>query len=261
MNMKVKEVSELVGVSIRTLHYYNQIGLLIPTEITNSGYRFYSEGDLETLQQILFFKELDFSLTEIKKMMNSVSYNRQKALRLQKKMLLEKRDRIDKIIKTIDKTDQYMRGEILITKEERFEGINLRHNDYEQEARKHWGDEPIDTVKAKLENMTKDENIGLSNKWDSIFKKLARLCDQSPGSQEVQVTIKEWYNFLNKNVGTYSLDAFYGLGQLYIEDERFTKNIDQYSKGLAKFMSEAIKVFTDRQKKEVSNERHNRKYH
>ncbi|MDF0748368.1 MerR family transcriptional regulator, partial [Bacillus velezensis] len=101
MGMKVKEVAELIGVSIRTLHHYDQIGLLTPQETTDSGYRLYSEENLEQLQQILFFKELDFSLKEIKEIINSPSFNRREALILQKKMLIEKRNRVDKMIETI----------------------------------------------------------------------------------------------------------------------------------------------------------------
>lgn len=103
MGMKVKEVAELIGVSIRTLHHYDQIGLLTPQETTDSGYRLYSEENLEQLQQILFFKELDFSLKEIKEIINSPSFNRREALLLQKKMLIEKRNRVDKMIETIDR--------------------------------------------------------------------------------------------------------------------------------------------------------------
>src|SRR5690625_4451161 len=101
MDMKVKEVAELVGVSIRTLHHYDQIGLLTPKEITDSGYRLYSEENLETLQQILFFKELGFALKEIKKIINSPSFNRQEALILQRKMLIEKRNKVDKMLETM----------------------------------------------------------------------------------------------------------------------------------------------------------------
>lgn len=255
--MKVKEVAELVGVSIRTLHHYDQVGLLTPKGTTDSGYRLYSEENLEKLQQILFFKELDFSLKEIKSIINSPSFNRQEALILQRKMLLEKRNRVDKMIETIDKTIKHMTGEVQITNEERFEGINFRLHQYEKEARKRWGDQSVNKINAKLESMTKDEHNSLSEKWDMFFYKLALLRDQSPESQEVQATIKEWYDFLNENFSKYSLDAFYGLGQLYINDERFTKNIDQYGEGLAKLMSEAMKVFTNNQITGGSNENNN----
>ncbi len=153
MDMKVKEVAELIGVSIRTLHHYDQIGLLTP-KTTDSGYRLYSEEHLEQLQQILFFKELDFSLKEIKEIINSPSFNRREALILQKKMLMEKRNRVDKMIDTIDKSIKHMMGEICMTNKERFEGIHFKHNLYEQEARKRWGDEPVDKVNIRLKSMT-----------------------------------------------------------------------------------------------------------
>lgn len=136
--MKVKEVAELIGVSIRTLHHYDQIGLLTPKETTDSGYRLYSDENLEQLQQILFFKELDFSLKEIKEIINSPSFNRREALLLQKKMLIEKRNRVDKMIETIDKSIKHIKGEISMTNKERFEGIHFKHNLYEQEARNRW---------------------------------------------------------------------------------------------------------------------------
>lgn len=106
--------------------------------------------------------------------------------------------------------------------------------------------------------MAIDEQQNLSQNWDVIFNKLVQLRNYSLNSQEVQTTIKEWYDFLNKNFGNYSLDAFQGLGQLYVEDERFTQNIDQYSKGLDKFMSEAMEIFSVNQnKKGGSNENSN----
>lgn len=249
MSRKIKEVAELVGVSICTLHHYDQIGLLTPKETTDSGYRLYSEEDLEKLQQILFFRELDFSLKEIKTIINSPSFNRQEALILQRKMLIEKRNKVDKMIETIDKTIKHMMGEIKMSNEERFEGINFRLNQYEQEARMRWGDQPVDEISAKLRDMAIDEQQDLSRNWDVIFNKLVQLRNYSPSSQEVQTTIKEWYDILNKNFGKYSLDAFQGLGQIYIEDERFTQNIDKYSKVLTKFMSEAMEIFSVNQKK------------
>ncbi|MBA4538392.1 MerR family transcriptional regulator [Bacillus aquiflavi] len=242
--MKVKEVADLVGISVRTLHHYDEIGLLTPNEITESGYRLYSEKNLEQLQQILFFKELGFSLKEIKHIINSPTFDRKEALILQRKMLLEKRNRIDKMIVTIDKTIKHMMGEIQMTKEEKFAGIHFSHNPYEQEARERWGDQTVDQTNAKLAKMSKNEQKHLSERWQLIFQKLALLLDQSPDSLEVQAAIKEWYDFLNEHFGQYSLEAFNGLGQLYIDDERFTKNIDKYGEGLAKFMSEAMSVFT-----------------
>jgi DNA-binding transcriptional MerR regulator len=139
MTLKVKEVADLVGISVRTLHHYDEIGLLNPGKITDSGYRLYSDENLETLQQILFFRELDFPLKKIKELITSPSFNRLEALELQRKMLLEKRNRLDKMIATIDKTSQHTKGEIQMSNKEKFEGFDFSNNPYEKEARERWG--------------------------------------------------------------------------------------------------------------------------
>jgi DNA-binding transcriptional MerR regulator len=245
--MKVKEVADLVGISVRTLHHYDEIGLLVPEETTESGYRLYSDDNVEVLQQILFFKELGFPLKQIKEIISSPTFNREEALELHRKMLLEKRDRLDKMIATIDKTIKHSKGEIQMSNKEKFEGFDFSHNPYEQEARERWGDKAVDEANAKI-GKTKEEQKAMSDAMNAIYRKLASHRNESPGSEEAQAAIKEWYDFLNK-MGSYSLDAFKGLGQMYVDDERFTKNIDQFGEGLAKFMCDAMAVYADRNKK------------
>lgn len=243
--MKVKEVAELTGISVRTLHHYDEIGLLSPGRRSESGYREYSDGDLETLQQILFFRELGFPLKKIKDVLNSRSFDRKEALILQKKMLLEKRSRLDQMIHLVEKTIQHAEGEIFMTNEEKFEGFDFSHNPYEKEARERWGDEVVDQSNAKLAGMSGEEQKAMGEKMNAIYRELAALRQESPASEEAQVAIKEWYDFLNGNFGSYSLDAFRGLGQMYVADERFTKNIDKFGDGLAQFMCEAMAIFAD----------------
>ena len=246
--MKVKEVADLVGISVRTLHHYDEIGLLTPEEITDAGYRIYSNENLETLQQILFFRELGFPLKNIKEIISSPSFDRQEALKLHRKMLLEKRSRLDQMIATIDKTIQHTKGEINMSNKEKFEGFDFRQNPYEQEARERWGDKAVDQSNAKVNAMSKGEKKDFEEAFNSIYRKLAEIRHISPESETAQAAIKEWFDFLN-NMGNYSLDAFKGLGQMYVDDERFTKNIDQFGEGLAKFMCEAMAVFADKNKK------------
>ncbi len=238
--MKVKEVADLVGISVRTLHHYDEIGLLIPNETTESGYRLYSNENLETLQQILFFKELGFPLKKIKEIINSPSFDRQEALELHRKMLIEKRNRLDQMIATIEKTMKHSKGEINMSNEEKFEGFDFSHNPYEQEARERWGDKAVDNANVKFGKTEQDT-------MNSIYRKLASIRHKSPESEEAQTAIKEWYDFLNK-IATYSLEAFKGLGQMYIDDERFTKNIDKFGEGLATFMCDAMAVYADENK-------------
>lgn len=246
--MKVKEVADLVGISVRTLHHYDDIGLLTPEETTESGYRIYSNDELETLQQILFFKELGFPLKKIKEIINSPAFDREEALTMHRNLLLEKRSRLDKKIATVDKTIQHMKGEINMSNKEKFAGFDFSHNPYEQEARDRWGDKAIDESNAKLNNMSNDKKKAFEEKFNSIYRDLAAIRHKEPDSEIAQEGIKKWYDFLNK-LGNYSLDAFKGLGQMYVDDDRFTKNIDQFGDGLAVFMRDAMAVFADRHKR------------
>lgn len=247
--MKVKEVANLVGISVRTLHHYDEIGLLVPEKTTDSRYRMYSEENLEVLQQILFFKELGLPLQKIKEIIYSPAFNKQEALMLHKNMLLEKRERIDKMLTMLDKTIRHSKGEIEMTMKEKFEGFDFSENPYEQEVRERWGDEAVDASNKKTKSMSKEEQKGVSEECDRIYKNLASLRNSSPQSKEAQVAIKEWYDMLNNNFGNYSLEVFKGLGQMYVDDSRFTKNIDKYGEGLAQFMCDAMAYFADHHQK------------
>lgn len=242
--MKVKEVADIAGISVRTLHHYDEIGLLPPEETTESGYRLYSINNLATLQQILFFKELGFPLKKIKEIMDSPTFDRMEALEVQRNMLAEKRRRVDDMIDLIDKTIEDTKGGSNMSNKEKFSGFDFSHNPYEQEARERWGDRAVDESNERLGEMTDDKQKALGEKFDAIYKKLATLREQSPASVEAQAAIEEWYVYLNK-IGNYSLDAFKGLGQMYIDDERFTENIDKYGEGLALFMCDAMAVYAD----------------
>ncbi|WP_145321273.1 MerR family transcriptional regulator [Paenibacillus xylanexedens] len=247
MAMKVKEVAELASISVRTLHHYDEIGLLTPDEVTSAGYRLYSDANLERLQQILFFKELDFSLKEIKKIINNPSFDPEEALNMHRLILLEKRQRLDQMIATIDKTVLHVRGEIKMTAKEQFEGFDFSQNPYEQEARERWGDHAVDQANQKLHSQSGEKQKALSDQMNEIYKHLAALRHTEPASAEAQAGIKEWYTLLNQ-MGSYSPEAFRGLGQMYVDDERFTRNIDQFGDGLAVFMRDAMAVFADQNK-------------
>lgn len=229
---------------MRTLHHYDEIGLLIPEGITESGYRVYSEENLEALQQILFFKELGFSLNKIKEIINSPSFDRQEALEVQHKMLLDKRSQLDRMISTIEKTIQHSKGEIEMTNKEKFEGFDFSHNPYEKEARKLWGNKAVDESNSKIAKMSELERKEFVDRFNAIYKNLATMRHLPADSAEVQAAIKEWYLFLNE-IGNYSLEAFKSLGQMYVDDVRFTDSIDKYGEGLAKLMCDAMAVYAD----------------
>lgn len=242
--MKVSEVAKLIGISVRTLHYYDEIGLLEPDTISENSYRLYSDRNLQRLQQILFFRELGFPLKEIKQILGSSNFDRIEALEMQRKMLQERRKKTDQLIATIDQTIQYEKGEIQMTKAERFKGFNFDHNEYEEEARERWGDDAVDASKGKMKKLNQTE---LEAQMNERFRTLATIRHLDPMSEEAQAAIAGWFKELNQ-IGNYSLEAFQGLGEMYVTDERFTKNIDQFGVGLAQFMCESMRVYAEKNK-------------
>lgn len=237
--MRVKEVADLVGISVRTLHHYDAIGLLHPDTVTEAGYRKYSEKNLETVQQILFFKELGFSLRKIKEIIQDPFFDRLEALELQRQMIRKKRKRLDTILETIDKTISHEKGESEMTNKEKFAGFDFSKNPYEEEARKRWGDKVVNDAKEKTANQD------FEAQFNSIYRELAEIRHEAPTSDIAQKGIEKWFNMLN-TMGNYSLDAFKELGEMYVADERFTNNIDQFGEGLAVFMRDAMNVYADR---------------
>lgn len=242
--VKVSEVAKLTGVSVRTLHYYDGIGLLKPASVAENGYRFYSDGNLQQLQQILFFRELDFNLQEIKQFLTDPNFNAIEALEVHRRTLMKKQDRLIKLVQTIDQTILDEKGALKMTNEERFAGFNFDDEKYEQEAREKWGDEAVDNTNEKLKN-----NADMQDRMNERFRALAEIRHMEPSSDEAQAEIARWFDDLNQ-IGNYSLAAFQGLGETYVGDERFKENIDQFGTGLAEFMCEAMKVFAENQSEE-----------
>lgn len=243
--MRTKELADIAGISVRTLHYYDTIGLLSPEIDRENGYRNYSDQDVSTLQQILFFRQLNFKLTQIKDILNSPKYHQTEALLEQKDIILKEQTRLNNILKLIDKTIQAERGEITMTNEEKFSGVDFSHNPYEQEAREKWGDEKVEQANQNLKKMGTKE---AEREFDEIYTHLADLRHLDPESDAAQQEIGKWYDFLNK-VGEYTPEMFKNLGEMYTADERFTKNIDKYGDGLAEFMKEAMTVYYEQHKK------------
>ncbi|QGG57931.1 MerR family transcriptional regulator [Paenibacillus sp. FSL W8-1187] len=237
--LKVKEAAELAGVSVRTLHHYDEIGLLHPEEATESGYRLYSPRDLKTLQQILFFRELGFPLKQIKAILHDPGYREEEALRLHRDLLLEKRRRLDVLIANVERTIRHEQGEMDMSDKQRFEGFDFGANPYEQEARERWGDQAVDEAGEKAMGEQGQEEM------NALYRRLASLREQPPASAEAQAAIGEWYAFLQR-FSTYTPEMFRHLGEMYVADERFTANIDRFGEGLAAFMKEAMAVYADR---------------
>ena len=239
MKMQIKEFAEFVGVSVRTLHYYDEIGLLVPAYVDEyTGYRYYDENSILRMQEILFYRELDFSLKSIGEILSSPNYDTNKALKEQKKLLTLKKERLERLISAIDNA---MKGENIMRAFD-----NSEFEKYKAEAKEKWGNTNAYKEHAeKTKNYSKDKWNNLAKDMDDIFAEFA-LCmknGEEPNSNETQKLVKALQNHISENYYLCTNEILSGLGQMYVADERFKNNIDKHADGTAEFASEAIEVY------------------
>jgi DNA-binding transcriptional MerR regulator len=210
---------------------------LPPRGFTDSGYRLYDEESLERLQTILLFRELEFPLKEIKKIIENPDFDRDKALSEQIELLRLRREQIDSLISLAEK---------LINKEEKnldfsaFDKTKLK--EYEAEAKEKWGKtSAFGEYEAKSEGRSDNENSFIAGGMMEIFKEFGKISDEKPESAEAQELVKKLQSFITENYYNCTDEILSGLGQMYVLDERFTENIDKAGgKGTAEFVSKAI---------------------
>ncbi len=247
MPYTVKSVADMAGVTVRTLHHYDRIGLLRPASVSPSGYRLYSEADLERLQQILFFRELGFGLGEIKTIMDNPGFDRREALVAQKRLLLEKQRRIERLIASIETSIDAMERGTELDKDKMFGGFDeSKIKEYTEEARARWGNENVDESIRRSSKYTKAEWAEIMSEGQSYTVGIAALMDRDPGDPEVQKLIERHFRLINDRFYTVTPEIFRGLGDLYVSDPRFTAFYDKVKPGLAQFMKAAMHAYCDR---------------
>lgn len=249
MEYTVKKLAQLSGVSGRTLRYYDQIGLLKPARINSSGYRIYGQKEVDLLQQILFYRELDVSLTKIMEIINQPTFNQTTALKNHYDNLKEKRARLDEIMATVERTIAYKEGGVLMNDQEKFEVFKekLIHDNeqkYGDEIREEHGDDAVDASNKKLREMSQadyDAFTTLEEEFHSLLQKAYATGDPSSNlAQEVAAKHKEWLMY---SWGSYSKEAHAGLAEMYVSDERFTAYYDKSVTGGAEFLRDAILIY------------------
>ena len=241
--MNISRVAKLTGVTVRTLHYYDEIGLLKPSQVTEAGYRVYDDADLEVLQQILFFRELDFSLEDIRKIMQNPAYEKESALREQRELLEQKRSRLDSLISLVDKT---LKGERDMSfRQFDTTEIEATKKKYAEEARRRWGST---AAYAEYENRASCSGDAQQKMLDDegamLLREFGRNRSLAPDSPEAQALVKKWQDYITAHFYTCTKEILSCLGQMYVGDERFTQHIDGYGAGTAAFMSAAIEAYT-----------------
>ncbi|MGL4345064.1 MAG: MerR family transcriptional regulator [Cellulosilyticaceae bacterium] len=240
----VNQVAKLAGVSVRTLHYYDEIDLLKPTELTESGYRLYNHSDFLKLEQILFFKEIGFPLKEIKSILEHPDYNQKEALTKQREILTLQKERTEKLIRIINRR---LEGAM----EMNFEAFDMKtieqaKQKYQQETEERWGStSAYKESQEKTKGYNKEDWSNIMSAGAEIFKGFAAHLGEDVSSEAVQGLVKAWQDHITKNFYACTKEILAGLGQMYALDERFANNINQYGEGVAEYMSEAIAYYCE----------------
>ena len=234
--MQIKEFAQQIGVSVRTLHYYDEIGLLKPSEVdAQNGYRFYDERSLERMQEILFYRELDFSLKTIAQILSSPDYDKQQALTRQRKLLLAKKERLERLIDALDSMEK---GEGFMKTDNEYEDLK---NEYAEEVRQRWGS--TDAYKESQQRNTDFSQA--ASLLDAVFEEFAELDRSgiSPDDEAAKIQVERLQQCITDNFYTCKNEILAGLGQMYAADVRFKNNIDKHGEGTAEFVSQCIKSY------------------
>ena len=241
MTYTINNLAKLAGISVRTLHYYDQIDLLKPSRLRQNGYREYGETELLKLQQILFFRELDFTLADIKRIISSQNFSLQIALIDQRNLIELKQKRLSDLITTIDKTLKKITNEHTMNDQELYTAFSdEEQKKYAAEAKQRWGHtDAYQQSQERLKKMTPADLNNIKRDADLFMKKIAATMGQGATSPEFQSLIDQHYNSL-KIWYEPNLELYRNLADMYVDDPRFKAYYEKFAPGLAEVMREAI---------------------
>jgi DNA-binding transcriptional MerR regulator len=251
MAYTVNQLAKLSGVTVRALHFYDEVGLLKPAYYGANGYRFYEEKQLLTLQQILFFRELGFELKQIQRLLGRSDFDQAAALKSHRKVLEKGLARTEELIRTIDKTLAHMKGKKKMKHAEMFRGFDEKKQaEYEQQLIERFGDgmrEGIAQTRRKVKDWTRADWERSGNEWNEICGELVQAMQRkrTAGSDEVQGLIRQHYEWLKK-FWTPNRESYSGHGRFLLESE-LRNAYDKHDPKLAEFMAEAMEVFAERE--------------
>lgn len=238
-----KQLANLAGVSVRTLHYYDQIHLIKPAFTGENGYRYYDKRQLLLLQQVLFFRELDFSLSQIKGILDQPRLDLVKLLETHKLTLNRKANRINQLLITIDNTIASIKGQIKMTENEYFTGLSdEKQAEYQKYAEEHWDRKLVDQSTQRWKNMTKAEKDALLADGERITLAIVDAIPCGPSSREVQELVGQWHAYINRFYDC-SIEILLGLGEAYTQHPDFIAFYRKIHPAMPEFFYEAIKIY------------------
>ena len=242
----IKKVSEISGVSVRTLHHYDEIGLLSPQKKEN-GYRYYSEDDMSLLQMILFYKHLGFSLKQIKKLIKQEENEILSHLRKQLILMQEEKQRLLTLIDTLTKTIESKERRVPMSTKEKFNGFRYQDNQkYKQDAINIYGKEVIEQSLEKQKGKEEEITVGFNKIFFAFSENMSNKL--SPTSKENVNLAKK----LHKHICEYSfdckIDVFSSIGYGYVKNPEFKNNFDKFGYGTAQYICDAIQQYVKESK-------------
>jgi DNA-binding transcriptional MerR regulator len=241
----VKKLAKMAGVSVRTLHYYDQIGLLKPSVRTSAGYRFYGEAELYRLQQVLFYRELDFELKHIGDILDDADFNLEQALEGHRQMLLSKKHRIEALLTTVEKTIFHLKNKVKMNVDDLYEGLPKEQAAaWRTEAKAKWPGQ-VEHTEKQLLTMDKESFQQLQDGFKANWSKLASLSHLDPATAAVQAEIDRHYAYILQFWGKtgHQAEAYSGLGDLLAADERYTQVNGVANPAFGRFMQQAIHIY------------------
>ncbi len=242
----VSKLAKLAGVSVRTLHHYDETGLLKPSFRSDAGYRQYQREDLLRLQQILFYRELDFSLTEIKDILDDPEYDEVQALVSHRKSIEQRIERLSNLLNTLDKTIlDYKENTMALTDEELYEGFSKEQiKRYKKEVDEKYDPELVKTSRERMGKMDKKQWQEVKDEGGAIAIEMAKLMNLPPYAPEVQKMVERHHAWI-ENFYPANADTYKGLGVTYAENPEFREFYEKYKTGLADFFCAAMEHFAD----------------
>jgi DNA-binding transcriptional MerR regulator len=244
----VKQLSKMAGITPRTLHYYDEIGLLKPSWVGANGYRYYGEESLLRLQQILLYRELDMPLEEIKKIMGRTDFNVLSALESHKAELRKRIIHLERLIATVDKTLLHLEGKIEMSQKQLFEPFSDEQQaEYEKEAMQMYDPAIVKASNEKYKRYSAAEKQRIGDEGNAVYQDMLLAIPKGASSPEAQACVERWRRHI-EYFWSPNDEQLLGLTDLYNYDPRFKANFDKIDPNLAEFMREAVKVYVDRRK-------------
>ena len=243
----IKQLAQLANVSKRTLRYYDQIDLLKPSTVGDNGYRYYDQDKVLRLHQIRFYQELDFSLEQIRKILDKSDFNALQSLMAQKEALQQQAKRLDRLIDTIDKTILHLRGTMIVNNKDLFAGFDEeKQKEYAEEASRRWDPKLVKQSNQRWNRLTAVQKKEIMAEGNQIYSDMIEQLGTEPDSETVQAIVARWHQHI-RHFYEPSFATLRGLGQGYANDPAFRATFEAMHPDLPDFLQAVITVYCDQE--------------